>query len=104
MIEYKLQKQRVAVVFSASWCNTCGPFKRKLEAQGIPFLSAPMDGEVSVSLSVYTGWAEGASIMTIGSAFSIRSLPTTLVFDENKELVASIVGSNVEAVKTALKG
>lgn len=104
MVEYEKQKQRVAVVFSASWCNTCGPFKRKLEAQGIPFLNAQMDQPVGVGLSIHTGWSEGADIMDIASAMCIRSLPTTLVFDENKELVASIVGSNVEAVKVALKG
>lgn len=98
------QKQRIAVVLSAPWCNTCGPFKRKLEQQGIPFLSASIDEEVSISLSVYTGWDEGASLMPLVQAFGISTLPTTLVFDENKELVARILGGkDVEAVKNALQ-
>ena len=102
-MEYTRPKQKIAVVFSASWCNTCGPFKRKLEVQGIPYLSAPMDGEVTQALSVYTGWEEGVGLMQIAKMFSVKSLPTTLVFDENLELVSQIVGSDVEAVKNALQ-
>ena len=98
------QKQRIAVVLSAPWCNACGPFKRKLEQQGIPFLSASLDGEVSVSLSIHTGWEEGTSLMPLVQAFGITTLPTTLVFDENKELVARVLGGkDVEGVKNALQ-
>jgi hypothetical protein len=100
---YNIDEHRTAVVISAAWCNTCGPFKRKLEAQGIPFLSAPMEGEVGRGLSIATGWAEGEKIMKIAQALYIKSLPTTLVF-ENKELVASIVGGkDTEAVRNALQ-
>lgn len=101
---YTKSKQKVAVVFSASWCNTCGPFKRKLEQQGIPYLSAMMDQDVGVGLSIHTGWEEGTSLMKMAEWMAIKTLPTTLIFDEEKQLVASIRGSDVEAVKAALKG
>jgi thioredoxin-related protein len=102
MTTYTIDNHKTAVVFSATWCSTCGPFKRKLEAQGVPFLNAQMDKEVSAGLSVATGWEEGQDIMDIAKVFSIKSLPTTFIF-QGKEVIARVIGSDIEAVKAALK-
>jgi thioredoxin-like negative regulator of GroEL len=100
---YTIDEHRTAVVISAAWCSACGPFKRKLESQGIPFLSAQMEGEVGLGLSIATGWTEGDKIMKIAQALYIKALPTTLIF-ENRELVANIVGGkDTEAVRNALQ-
>lgn len=73
------------VVFSASWCGQCQPFKKALEQQGISFENVDADEHQK-------------KMMEIG----VRSLPTTLVMESGIE-VARIVGNKPQEVKKALE-
>jgi len=89
------------VVFNASWCNTCGPFKKQLTDNGITYLSASLDDVVDDDVAKVFGVNPGIPVMSLAATYHVRSLPTTLVL-EDKQVVEVIVGSKLQEVKNAL--
>lgn len=75
------------VVVGSSWCSGCTALKKQLDANGIVY--EVMDGDTD----------EG---MTFCQYHKIRSLPTTLVIDEDHHLVATIVGNKYGEIVNAL--
>ena len=72
------------VVFSASWCGQCGPFKKALEQQGVMFENVDVDEQED-------------KVAEIG----IRGLPTTIILEDGVE-VKRISGNKVKEVMEAL--
>ena len=89
------------VVFNASWCNTCGPFKKQLTDNGITYLSASLDENVGADVAEVFVVSPVIQVMSLAATYHVRSLPTTLVL-ENKQVVEVIVGSKLQEVKNAL--
>lgn len=75
------------IVVGASWCGACKGLIATLKNHNIEF--EYMDGDTD----------EG---MTFCQYHKIRSLPTTLVIDEDHHLVATIVGNKYGEIVNAL--
>ena len=74
-------------VYSAKWCSNCQPFKEALSKQGIEFKSIDAD-------------EEGATASMFG--LGIRSLPASVVKDDEGNILLISTGSDIELIKKYL--
>ena len=65
-------------VYSASWCQHCGPYKEMLVKNNIPFDVVDMDDEGATKQAFKLG---------------IRSLPTSIIHSPTGEVLLTVSGS-----------
>lgn len=69
-------------VISAAWCGACGLLKKQLDSNNIPY--SVIDADTP----------EG---MVVCKEFGVRSLPTSLIYD-NGSFVSMVVGNKYKEV------
>lgn len=79
--------KKVVLVISASWCSVCGPYKQALTRAGIEFKEYDADDPTRQEFITQSG---------------VRSLPTTMIFDEMDLWAGTVVGNNVKKVQEIL--
>lgn len=77
----------VIKVVSAGFCKNCGPYKEALKQEGIEFESVDADDDSNIEFLTKN---------------AVRSLPTSLVFEDGK-LIGRVVGNKVNELKEILK-
>ena len=70
------------IVVSAVWCGACGLLKKQLDSNNIPY--SVIDGDTP----------EG---MAVCKEFGVRSLPTSLIYD-NGSFVSMVVGNKYKEI------
>lgn len=69
------------VVFSATWCPTCGPHKDALTRKGVKYEVVDIEEDSDRA-----------------AANMIRGLPTTILYDEEENELARWVGSKANEI------